>query len=459
MGTQVTKKKKKNYALSYGTLSRRNDLINAKYTSTLIENKLLLLSIYSAKISDDGTPIARLSTEEVRRVTGVKGNGLYETLKNAASSLVGRTLFIENEIDGKKEFKFLSLIPECSFKNGIFEVKLNKSSKDFLYNLKSGFSNVNLALLMTFKSNYSFRLFDLLNVYKYLIDEKNTPYEIPAMNVSELRFKLNTIDTEQKQVKNLLSKFGSKKTPDWDMALEECTRMKVPVKYPTWASFRKDLLDPSIKEINKTTAESDSGLFVSYDTIRHGRGGKVTQIIFTIQRNVGQTELIYPKEETSGSSEPTFWTDSEIEQVLAIMSNTKLKRIEVVRLLNLAGGNVEEIRRVYEISKSQGRIRNLMGWMTEALRNHYDEPIEVEEGDAETAQVADQIRNHIESNKQTLAVQQWEKYKKREEFKEFEKWIKSELLMGINELEEFNSSADCVNYFIRWKMSTLQKSE
>ena len=73
-------------------LSRSNKLILSRYSATLVENKIMALSFKRVKLNKNGNPAVVFTTNELRKLTGVRGNGFYDQLKIAAAGLMSDIL-------------------------------------------------------------------------------------------------------------------------------------------------------------------------------------------------------------------------------------------------------------------------------------------------------------------------------------------------------------------------------
>ena len=117
-------------------LKKSNFLISSVYRASLLENKVLALALTKVRLSDQGRPVATLRTKEIKEVLHVTGNAMGTYLKDVATSLAGRTMFIESA-DGS--FKCMSLVGVVSYESGsgTLEIKFEPEIKDYIYDLKA----------------------------------------------------------------------------------------------------------------------------------------------------------------------------------------------------------------------------------------------------------------------------------------------------------------------------------
>ena len=71
-------------------------------------------------------------------------------------------------------------------------------------------------------------------------------------------------------------KLGLKQNP-FSLSIEELNRL-FGVNYKSWKSLRENVVDPAVEQINKNTKYR-----IGYRTIRKGRGGKVSTVIFYVE--------------------------------------------------------------------------------------------------------------------------------------------------------------------------------
>ncbi|MDO4977397.1 MAG: replication initiation protein [Eubacteriales bacterium] len=452
------------------TLTRSNKLLTAKYSATLLENKLTAWAMKQGTMDDYGRPSFSITTSEIRHLIHVEGNGIYDSLRMAAKKMVGRTIYFEGD---NNEFKYINMIHYAEFKNGVFTITFTPECRELLYNLKGNFTSLNLPMLFSLKTNAAYRLFELLSVKKYLIDEKNTPISV-LFPLSVLKLELNCIDTEETKVRNELMK----KNPDYDKIVNELATVK---KFSNWIDFKHKVLSKAIKEINLRT-----DLFCDFEPVKVGRGGKVVSVNFIIQKNFGQTDIVYPENDdsiiietqllneepftpttskkSSTTSKDTFTINSNMEdltteemkrsqlifQVIDIITGASISQKDAIALLKVANNDIEKIRAAYTLAKKQNHIKNLIGWMTDAIKNDYSEEIEVIEGSQEKAESWKTIHQSMKEHENDLALRTWNRIKCSDNFKNFEHYILAEEGFDIDLFETIYSPRERNEIYTQW---------
>lgn len=384
-------------------LSRSNKLILSRYSATLVENKIMALSFKRVKLNKNGNPAVVFTTNELRKLTGVKGNGFYDQLKIAAAGLMNKMVYMEDE--QAQSFSFINLIQKAEYREGSFTVVFTNESKALLYDLKSNFTSMSIDTLFSFKTNHAYRLYEILKVHEYKIGDNNKPVEI-VYPLSDLKLQLNCINTEGKKVKIELMK----PHPNYDKIVNDLDTEK---KFESWYEFKRRVLEKAIKEINQTTE-----LNISYAPIRTGRGGKTTAVRFYLQRKVVEKINTVESKETTRSE--------MVGKVKEIIKDINLSRKDCISLLKASDNNLDKIETAYELAKKQEDIVNFVAWMISAIKNEYEQPVEVVEGSQEKAERVKKLKEGMDKKKQLLAEELWDKFKEKENFNDFIKEVEDE---------------------------------
>lgn len=411
-------------------ISRSNELIQARYKSSLLENQILVLSLMRAKRDEYGRPSVTISSNELLKLTGIKNHNIYKQLKDISKDLIDITFYLENSEDQK--FKYFNLVNNAEYNNGEFTINFTPDCNALLYELQGNFTTMSLAMLFSFSSNYSFRLYEVLKVHAYKIDSANTPYDVELL-LSDLKLQLGCINTDEKEVKDALKSDN----PDPDYIVNELATRK---KYDAWYDFKRFVLDKAAKEINEKT-----DLSISYKPIRSGRGAKIQRVRFTISR-----KDVSKRSDTFAPIPPVKKRSELVERVRNIFDEVKITKKDAIALLKVAENDISRIENAYKIAKKQKEISNFIGWMTIAIRDGYDESITVVEGSSEKADTLDEIRKTMEDNKDDLANTLWKKIKENENYPEFSEYILKTTNLDMILFESLLDPAERFKYYKEW---------
>lgn len=411
-------------------LSRSNKLILSRYSATLIENKIMALSFKRVKPNENGNPMVVFTTDEIRRLTGIKGNGFYDRLKMAAAGLMNKMIYMEDE--QSHSFSFINLVQKAEYREGLFTVVFTNESKALLYDLKSNFTSMSISTLFSFKTNHAYRLYEILKTHEYKVGEDNKPIEV-VYSLSDLKLQLNCVNTEEKKVKVELMQAR----PNYDKIVNDLDAEK---KFETWYEFRRGVLEKAMKEINQLTE-----LSVSYKPIRTGRGGKTTAVRFFLKKkeSISENKTILISSDASKRSELA-------EQVRDMIQDVKLSKKDCIALLKASDNNIDKIRSAYELAKKQDGIDNFIGWMVSAIRNEYEAPIEVVAGSQKKAEQIKAIKEGVEKKKETLAEDLWTKFKEKDNFNDFIRDIEKETGLSFYFYDSMTSAIEKNQKYVSW---------
>lgn len=209
-------------------VTKHNALIEAHYKLTLMEQRIILNMIALIEPSDEKFKTYRL---KIREVFGVNGGKDYQELIEASGRLVSKLINIKRPNDGLLQITFLSsaeYIPQ----DGVIELEFSPKMKPFLLQLKDNFTSYKLHRVMSFKSTYTIRLYELMKQYE------NTREKTRTITIDELQ-----------------KIFGT--------------------NYPTWSHFRSKVL-----ELAKEEMHEKADIFFTYKPLKKGR--KVEAVEFTI---------------------------------------------------------------------------------------------------------------------------------------------------------------------------------
>lgn len=373
-----------------------NALIGAKYGATLLENKILAIAFSEldrAQFAPDGTIVVSFKAAELRKLLGDENNNLYNSLKKVSEKMIGRVFGITN--DENHEFHYAALVTNADYVNGVFTITFNSKLRNYLVNLKDRYTLLSLSEMLSFKSVYAFRIYEILRSHAF---EKNHyaqrrtdgGYEISA-GLAELKFQLGIINAQEPEVQRILKKTVP---PDYDAAMEAAKVQK----YKSYTQFRRGILDPAIAEINEKT-----GMNLSYNTLRSGLGGKVVSVEFVISGSDMKTlqtadavldasalestavsedadTVIVPASSTTNSTHkrtgrPKKNHDLELVGKVIDLIDEKISVRDAVSLLTAANEDISKIEYAYNLAKgSRSKINSLVPWLVSAIKKEYKAP-------------------------------------------------------------------------------------
>lgn len=222
------------------TVAKSNDIIrNTRYSLSVQQQKILLYLISKIKPDDLGNEEYVFDIQEYCRVVGLSTNGAYyPILKQQLKDLRDSSVWIK--IDRQEillAWLNTVIIDEGS---GLVRIKFHETVQPYLFELKERYVSYRLSEVLTMRSKFSLRLYELLKSYAF-----GTDFD-------------NYIDKEIEY------------TP------EEIRKLLDAENYTRYTNLKQRVLLPAITEINKYSEE------IHIELHEHKTGSKVSHIIFII---------------------------------------------------------------------------------------------------------------------------------------------------------------------------------
>lgn len=219
-------------------VKKDNALINAAYTLTLVEQRLILLAVAEAAGNSEKLRHTEIYALDYASRFNVKNNVAYEALNDASNQLFERYFSYQKitEKGNVENVKSRWVQSVAYVKNeGTIKIKFADDVLPLLCELKNRFTMYNLEQVSGLTSVYAIRLYELL------ISWKSTG-KTPVYELENFRQKLGIEPNEYKQMRN----------------------------------FKARVLDAAINQINE-----HSDIIVSYEQFKKGR--RITGFSFAFE--------------------------------------------------------------------------------------------------------------------------------------------------------------------------------
>lgn len=229
-------------AISQQYVVKSNDIIQrSRFKLNLQQQKMVLYIVSQIKKDDSDFQKYTFDIIDFCRICGLDsiGGTNYQILKESLEELKGKTLWIQRNDDSELLVSWLGFV-EMHPKSGTVDLSLDPVLKPYLLNLQSRFTQFQLEKVLSLKSKYSPRLYEILKSYLHE-NEK-------VLDFKKLLYLLDFPEDSS---------------------------------YKEYKYLNRDILKPSIAEINRKT-----DIFVEYSPVR--RKHKVTDIRFTIENGSTQ---------------------------------------------------------------------------------------------------------------------------------------------------------------------------
>lgn len=357
MGDQETTEVAENRDLQM-YYSKSNQLINAKGRSSALNLKLFAIAIRAAKINpSDGQIVAVIPGMTLRRILNSNSNSFYDQIKAVIKpsspntpSLLDWRLYLED--DASQHIEGINIVTHATFINGKLTIVLNKELESQLFHLKSNYTILSLTDVVKLKSAYSIKLYE---IFKSRMDREQAttrnagPYLI-SYDLAELKQELGIIDPTVSVTEVKKKKSGPTHRRDI---------------YSEYSEFRRRVLDKAREELNSCTS-----VYMDYEPVRSGKGGRVVAIDFTLTRQA-------PREEAEAAPAAQQLSENdrmEVMDAVLDMIDEKISIRDVKAICEAADYDEARIRKAYAASRRAGRIVNLTGWLIAAIRGDYKVP-------------------------------------------------------------------------------------
>lgn len=218
-------------------LMKNNSIVKAKYNLTTNESKVFLLMLFKMQKINDGILSCNITYDEFKESIKSSRDNTIKNISNILSNLRKKPIYFKiknNDHLQWGEFGFLNgYFYNDKTKN--FTIEASQKIYDVMKNyLTDGYTPNNLTILMKLRNPNTYRLYDLLRLW------------------SGVKTKINYTIDELKEY----------------LMLDE--------NYPQYGNFKRRVIVPAIKELNKT------GFFeIDFKEVKQGR--KVVSIDFLVK--------------------------------------------------------------------------------------------------------------------------------------------------------------------------------
>jgi plasmid replication initiation protein len=284
-----------------------NFLLETKYTLSVIEQKIVLMLI--SQLDSIGANDLEYYEFNISKLLSYLSLGKknHNFLKKMLNDLYERKVLIESE--DKRVYLLSRWISSVYYngKEGIIRLGLDSQLKPYLLNISKNFTKFPLHRVLSLNNKHSIRLYEIFKKVEKL-----------------KKFKIDIIELKD--------------------------RLKINDKYKVFRDFRRDFLEPVIKEINEET-----DINVSYEFIKDSR--KITAISFIVERKEVVENILESNENTLVNQMLSLGLSyNKISEFLKKFNEDRLQR------------NIEYIQN--ELEKNPN-IKNVGGLLNVAIKDDY----------------------------------------------------------------------------------------
>lgn len=325
------------------TVKLENRLVNARYTLSLREMKMVMAFAAHICKSKDEFELCSVSAKELGEYMELSDENPYAVIKATAKKLIGKSLWLEWYEDGYEEASWWG-VPwfRCisySAKTSQVTFRFADEIKPLLLQVQKTYVRLECKPLMAFKCMYSNRF--LLWFAEW---EKLSPYTI---GIDEIR-----------------------------------ARLKLEKKHTKFSDFKKYVIEPAIAEINALTD-------FSVKAEPNKRGRSYVSYTFTIKRKAAKADTI------EVDAIPTEWTDEQ-NAVYSELCGYGITQHNAKSIMSKT--TLDTIRNNIEYAKAQqqaGSVKSLARYLYTAITEDYAGAVKLaaeQEQRAAAQKMADKLR-------------------------------------------------------------------
>lgn len=351
-----------------------NQLIEARYKLSLGEQRLILLLASTIQKNDKEFNTYDIRVSDFAEMFNLKKDkSLYEKVEEAAKELLGKQLYLKSNSEEFEATVWLSYVKYVRG-SGVIKLRFDESLKPYLLQIQESFTQYKLNQVMSFKSAYSIRLYELLK--KEAFKAKNNQFE-RCFSIEDYR-----------------SYLGIEKE-----------------KYPVFADLRKWIIQPTTREVSDYT---DLNIF---ETRYTKTGRKITGLCFVVivrgteetrarQENLRLEDTPKDEPETHPIIEALMNYGFTFENAQSFKSKYGIKQIE----RNLA----------YMIAEDKNKpIKNKAGYLAKAILEDWGKGWETKHQAQQEAKKQQEQKKLTQEQQEALELKKSrERYK--QAFAEFE---------------------------------------
>ncbi len=197
---------KKKKPLASLIVTQANELVESRYNLTLGEQRLIFTMISRIQPEDEDFKPYRISLGELAEFLGIDKNHIYADCKKITKKLLEKVVEIQ-ELGRLLQTHWVSSADYIDG-TGVVNLTFDPLLKPYLLQLKGNFTSSKLDMLLSFKSQYTMRMYSLLKQYERLNSreiELHLLREILGIGKEQYKlytdFKRNILESTQKELK------------------------------------------------------------------------------------------------------------------------------------------------------------------------------------------------------------------------------------------------------------------
>lgn len=306
-------------------------IMNSSYDLSLEEQKLILTLASMVQPDDEEFKPYIFKISDFMELLGVENQAKYTEIPKITKELMKKVFEIEED----NRITQIAWLSSVTYEKGTgcVELEFSPKLKPYMLKLSSLFTQYRLANILSMKSKYSPRIYEILKCNEY----KKQGY----------------VEIEVEELRKLL---------------------KADTIYPLYADFKRKIILQTQKELHKL-----SDISFEFDEIKTGR--KVTRLRFYIHKNklainnksIVNDEIAIAVSTNSDDNK----LESDIKFIVNMMKDHLITPSEALKIYNSADGDLNYISKLYDYFKDR-KADNFVGLMIKMVKpGEFKEPKKV----------------------------------------------------------------------------------
>ncbi|MBW9159179.1 replication initiation protein (plasmid) [Clostridium tagluense] len=307
-------------------VTKSNKLITCNYDLSVQEQKIILTLASMVQPQDTKFKTYDFKIKDFLKLLDIKDQSKYTEIPKITKELMKKVF----EIKEGKDIIQLAWLSSARYKTGegIVALEFSPQLKPYMLELKELYTSYKLDNILSLKSKYSIRLYEILKCNSYK----------------------KQVNIELEELKNMV---GSKEKA-----------------YNIYNNFKNRIITKAQKELAEKT-----DINFDYEEIKTGR--KVTSIKFyiTSNKNTCNNEIAATLAEPKPKPKPKPQQNIDHIKLIKEIIKEEITDLEAQSILISANGDINIIKEKYRCSQRAAKITNMVGWLIDAIKKDYKPPI------------------------------------------------------------------------------------
>lgn len=194
---------------------KSNMLIYGRYNMSKMAQKTLAYALstlrgrrFTKREMEMGISVT-FTSSEIRKVlinpNAERRGSLSKELKNIATNLHGKTVFITED---DEDFVSFTFIKTCEYSNDSFKITFHENMSPYLVNLETSgnFTVLDLNHIKGMRSSYSIRIYEICESYAFRAKRNNGIF-VKKFDLIEFKLMIGLIDSEDPDIREITSRY------------------------------------------------------------------------------------------------------------------------------------------------------------------------------------------------------------------------------------------------------------